>query len=553
MVETGLYHPFSFVSRKDKIDQQTVWQTGYVDIILTGNFTSVTLCNLATDAVLATGTEVTYEVNGVEITAFRLTYEMTGTTKAYINIDDKYFSDGIIETVTSAARYDCILYFFSKNDCSNQYYDWDNDTDELKIGVTYASEITPVFENETRILITDKGKTTKPVRLAKRYRVEFVAPAQMINMLNGMKLNTSNSVLSQYDENPEIINIEIEAQEYEGRMSKFTLTFEFKETLTDGNTCCQDVSLDTIITPETPAGDCADFAVEISETDNELNVILTDEPEGDVAYKWYRNNVFLSAAETISVVGAGDYRVEVTIAGCRATNSWFKDNVCALFSIQTTKVLNEINATASNVPDGETVTWSVVFDGSEVSDELPYTCEASGIYYIYATAGSCQKAAGIFVQLLDDECTFDASIDEDGNTLTADTDAPDPTYLWELETSSGRTEIGSTESITATGSGIYWLTVTNGECSKEAYLYKEPGTTQMIWVGTKISGTETPVIEIDVDSITNPAFELEVSVNGVLQTYVSPTPLTAGQYGISSGKITFGSTLTNATIKVIKR
>jgi hypothetical protein len=331
------------------------------------------------------------------------------------------------------------------------------------------------------------------------------------------------------------------------------MTFEFYDTITDGNTCCEGISIDEILSPEAPSGSCIGFSVEISETSDVLSVVITGAISFTQTYKWYRNNVFLSSASTISVVGAGNYRVDVTDSGCKASASWFKDNVCALFQIQTTKVLNEINATASNVPDGETVSWSVVFEGSEVATALPYECLASGIYYIYGTAGDCQKAAGIFVQLLDDDCAFSVDITEDGNTLTADTDAADPTYLWELETASGRTEIGSTESITAVGSGIYWLTVTNGECSNDSYIYKEPGTTQMIWVGTKISGTETPVIEIDVDSVTNPAFELEVSVNGVLQTYVSPTPLTAGQYGISSGKITFGSTLTNATIKVIKR
>ena len=554
MVETGLYHPFSFVSRKDKIDLQTIWRTGKVDIVITGSFSDVSLKDLTTDATVATATPTTHDINEVTITSFRLTYEMIAGDQLYLSIDDKYFSDCIIEAKTSTLRYDCVMYLFSKNACSNQYYDWDNDTNELEIGVTDASEITPEFEHEETIIITDKGKKTIPVRTSKRYRLEFVAPAQMVNMLEGMKLNDTNYILTQYD-NAQIVNLNYSSEEEpNGRYAKFVLSFEYADTITDGNTCCDDVTIDDILSPETPSGDCEGYTAEIVDTDGTLTVTLTNEPAGTPTYKWYRNNVYLSNASSITIVGAGNYRVDVTDAGCRTSAAYYKDNVCALFSLELTKTLNEINGTVSNVPDGETPSYTVVFEGSEVGTSLPHTATDSGIYYVYATAGECQKVKGIYVEVVESDCEFTVDIEVDGSTLTADTDADTPSYKWELETGSGRTEIGTTESITATGKGIYWLTVTQGACEKETYVYIEPTTEGAIFITmAKMTGTEISVTDLDLGSITQPALELEVYVNGVLQTYVSPTPLTSGQYGISSGKLVFSSALSNATIKIIKR
>jgi hypothetical protein len=59
-----------------------------------------------------------------------------------------------------------------------------------------------------------------------------------------------------------------------------------------------------------------------------------------------------------------------------------------------TSVNNEINGTVSNIPDGETVAYSVVLNGLEVGTSLPYTAAESGIYkgtYTYNFATNSGK------------------------------------------------------------------------------------------------------------------------------------------------------------------
>ena len=76
------------------------------------------------------------------------------------------------------------------------------------------------------------------------------------------------------------------------------------------------------------------------------------------------------------------------------------------FQLELTKTLKSINGTVSNVPDGETESYSVVLNGVEVATSLPYTALEDGIYYVYATAGECNKVKGISVTLEDNDCDY---------------------------------------------------------------------------------------------------------------------------------------------------
>jgi len=335
------------------------------------------------------------------------------------------------------------------------------------------------------------------------------------------------------------------------------LSFEYKETPINTDTCCEIINIDDIISPEYVSGgaECVGFSAEIVNTDGTLSATLTGAPTGVTTYKWYRDNIYLSSATTIDIEAPGNYRVDVTIGQCKTSASYFKDNACALFQIDLTKSGNEINATVSNVPDGETVAYSVVLNGVEVSTSVPYTVAETGTYYVYATAGPCEKSKAIYVVLEDDDCLFTIDITESDGVLTAVTDAVTPSYLWELETSTGRTTVGTASTLQIGAKGIYWLTITNAGCSKSDYIYKEPLSTTGSCVLARTTTTAglqpITVYGIDLTNVVNFTSEILVTLNGVVQTKVSGNPTLANTYGVdSSGRLLFANTLTNALIIV---
>jgi len=210
--------------------------------------------------------------------------------------------------------------------------------------------------------------------------------------------------------------------------------------------------------------------------------------------------------------------------------------------LELTKTLNSINGTVSNVPDGETESYSVVLNGVEVATSLPYTATEDGIYYVYATAGECNKVKGISVTLEDDDCDFTIDIVENGGILEADTDATTPTYQWEFE--------NAAETQVIDGKGIYWLKVTQGDCTKETYLYLEPLTESGIFVRYGGTGTTFTVLGINLLDITNYAGTIKVTVNGVVFSYTAGAP-GLNQYSVNiSGQLVFANSLTNPTIIV---
>ena len=368
------------------VDSQTVYQVSALDIILTGVFSDIILVNAATLAeTTPTKLDYTYTVRGVTVNATRVTSSLTAGSDYYLKIDDFYFSDIIRGTSGT-----CIKWINTFNSCSNQYFDWDTDPTTMKVYLPDPQELSPVIETESETIITEYGQQDKTLRINKKYRMQFVAPIGYNQLLNSLKIN--DSVVFESDP---IINIEVDAQEQDGgRYSLFTLTYQIASELQDGNTCCDIINIDDIISPDNGGGvgECALFAATVTYMSDELEAILTDEPDGTPVYKWYRNGIYLSGASSIITTLAGDYRVEVRIGNCTAKASYYISDACAAFSLELTKVLNTISGAVSNVPAGETETYSVVLNGVEVATALPYTALASGIYYVYATAGSCKKA-----------------------------------------------------------------------------------------------------------------------------------------------------------------
>ena len=538
----GIYHPFLWNTRETDVDNLTIYKIKQLDVILTGQIGSVTLVNAVSGAVTSpTTNSVTWTVKGVTVQATRVSASLSDGVLYYLNVDGIYFSDVITKST-------CTREILSWNSCANQYYDWDSDPVTQKISLFDPVEVAPIIETESETIITEYGQQDKTLRVNKKYRIQFVAPVGYIQILSGLKINDSVTIDSQ-----EIINIEVEAQEQEGgRYSIFTLSYQLKNELQEGSTCCDIINIDDIISPDNGGGgeECEGFTVEIDYTDGELSAVTTGEPEGTPIYKWYRNGIYLSGASSIVTDLYGDYKVEVRIGACTAKANYYIVDECTAFQLELTKTLNSINGTVSNVPDGETESYSVVLNGVEVATSLPYTALEDGIYYVYATAGECNKVKGISVTLEDNDCDFTIDIIENGGILEADTDATTPTYEWAFETSAGRNVIGTAATQVIDGKGIYWLNITQGDCTKETYLYLEPLTESGIFVRYGGTGTTFTVLGINLLDITNYAGTIKVTVNGVVFSYTAGAP-GLNQYSVNiTGQLLFANTLTNPTIIV---
>lgn len=543
MIETGIYNPITLCRSKDEIRKDVVLQVGIISWIFT-DVTSVKLVRASDGVVVSTGTNYNFTYKGEAINSIRLQITLAITpTLYYVLINDTYYSDFYIQ------RNNCNLQIETKNSCINQYHDWETNNGFIYMHLVDAYFAKSEFVSEESIIITDKGQVRNTTSLTERHRVQFVAPIGIEKYINSLKVNdlTNFNTL-------EIKNVDVEVQEQNnGTHGLFTLSFEYVDKFVDAKGCCEVINIDNILNPEIPQGGeiCALFSAEVINTTGTLSATLTSAPVGTPTYKWYRNGIFLSSAATLAVTTPGNYRVDVRVGVCSVSASYFLDNPCNLFELTLTNVNNEINGTVSNVPSGEVVSYSVVKDGIEVATALPYTALANGIYYVYATAGDCEKVKGIFVNLVNSDCDYTLSITDNGTELEAVTTALTPTYSWEFEDGNDRTVIGATATIQVNAKGIYWLTITQGGCSKTVYLYKEPLAETGVFLRTGGTGTTFSIIGINLLNITNFAAEIKVTVNGVVFSYVAGTPTIPNTYGVNvSGQVLVPFSLTNPTIIV---
>ena len=541
MIDTGIYNPFAFVDNLDDIRRDVVLKVGSANMWIFHEASQVQIVSLATGTVVNTGTVLTWDYKGETMSAVRVVFAPIAGVKYYVVVDNVYYSDVVFE------RSDCRLRITTSNSCANQYYDFAT-FGTYFIYLPETQQAKSEFQNEETIIITDKGAKRNVTSLVERHRVQFVAPISFEKYLQTLKVNDTVSI------NQPVKNIEIEVTEQAGgAYGLFTLSYQYADLFEDAKGCCDVLNIDDILNPEIPSGGevCALFSAEVVNTAGTLSATLTNAPAGTPTYKWYRNGIFLTTSPTIAVTTPGNYRVDVKVSVCSVSASYFLDNPCNLFSLTLTNVNNEINGTVSNIPPGETVTYSVVRNGIEVSTSLPYTALESGNYYVYATAGDCEKVAGIFVNLVDSDCDYTLSITDNGTELEAVTDAGTPVYQWEFEDGDSRDVIGSAATVPVSGKGIYWLTVTNGGCSKETYLYKEPLAETGVFVRIGGTGTTFSIVGINLLNITNFAAEIRVTVNGVVFGYVAGTPTLPNTYGVNgSGQILVPFSLTNPTIIV---
>lgn len=550
--KNGIFSPFDFYEAVSDLVTATTHNLGKIDFITSLDITEAVLVNVSTLVETAcTVDQHTYDYKGTSYTRSRITLNSVPSGRYYIKISKGLLNVRYAGFIEGSACSSSILFI---NECNDQNYAWDDDGGAFDVPFEYnlheAKELEPDFERRTETFVNENGEIQKTTQLIPKNNLVVVLPREATSMLNAA---ASCDKIYIGDVTNQVKNVTIKKEDVDSFYSKFTITYEHDQ-LNDINGCCDELNLDTIITEGNGGGgDCTGFSVAISKSSGTLTAVPTGAPSTPT-YRWYRNGVFLSTGTNLITNGvSGSYSVEAFDTGCWRTASLYISDPCEAMQVQPYLTGNDINANIVNPISGYTI--SVVLNGVEVATSLPYTALASGNYYVYATAGDCTKGGGVVVDLTNLDCSFTVSINENGNTLEAVTSASSPTYQWELETAAGRTIIGTAATQELQGQGIYFLTVTDG-CSKEAYIYYQPDGGEVVNYLTKVDGYEHTVYGIDLLSITSPATQLEVEINGVGAIYTASAPTATNEYSINaSGQLITWSAipLSNGTLKIYKK
>lgn len=232
---------------------------------------------------------------------------------------------------------------------------------------------------------------------------------------------------------------------------------------------------------------CDDIEFSISEQSNSLVANVSGTPSTfSVAWYWRASNtspwqLIISNASSVSLGQYGQYRAILTAAGCgQYIDSYLYQNPCAGFDVRIRRSTG--NGVVAEVPTnftGTTYVWE--FNDGTGWVTLPDTGSAivaleTGDYRVTAINGDCEDQDVFYILISEiDACDFDVSIDVNDTTASANTDADNPTYQWTFENEVGQVTIGTGSTANLVETGIYWLTVTSGDCIKRAYtFYKAP-------------------------------------------------------------------------------
>ena len=157
----GIYHPFLWNKTRSEVDNMTVYKVALLDVIFTGQVSSVELINANTGASIGpTISAQTWTVRGVTIQATRVTASLSANVFYYLVVDGLYS-----DMITGAS---CNKVIQSFNSCSNQYYDWDTDPFTQRIYLHDTQEVAPIIETESETVITETGQQDKTVRINKK-------------------------------------------------------------------------------------------------------------------------------------------------------------------------------------------------------------------------------------------------------------------------------------------------------------------------------------------------------------------------------------------------
>jgi hypothetical protein len=228
---------------------------------------------------------------------------------------------------------------------------------------------------------------------------------------------------------------------------------------------------------------CDDVEFSVTESGNTLTANVSGTPSTyTVAWYWRANaqsawSLLINGASSVSLGSYGIYRAVLTAAACgQYLDQYLYSDPCALFDVRIRRSTG--NGVVAEVPTGFTgTTFAWEFNDGTGWVDLDDTVAAivaleTGDYRVTATNGDCEDVDVFYILVNEtDDCDFELSITKSGATATAVTDAVSPTYLWSRENETGQINVGSASVLTMTETGIYWLTVTSGDCVKRAYTF----------------------------------------------------------------------------------
>lgn len=546
-MDFGRLNPFRWNDKLAQISASTVYRIGTMYFCVNGAATCK-MVNIDTGAeTTMSATPVTWVINGQSLTVTCFFAITIPGSRYYLKLTQgatTKYSD-YIEILGT----DCLDTIILNNSCDTFSFPFTQAPYSYYISLPFPQLDAPTTESTYETLITENGERKKLISQTTRHSIWFVQPKWYRNVLASLSVSDSST----YRGN-NIKNVEFTEEAIDEEMSQFTVSFEYED-LREGNDCCTVVNLDDIQNNEEGGGsECPGFSVTITESSGTLTPTIIGGSGGSVLYKWFKDGLFISSAPTLTVSQSGEYRVDVNDDGCRASGSYYIENVCNLMSVKVFSYLNWVTADISNIPAGCSPTIEVLLNGVVKSTTIPYEATESGVYFIKVKACDCQRSGAAFVNYSVENCNFSLSINRVSNVLQAVTDAVSPIYLWERETGSGIVTVGATANINISEKGIYWLTVTDGGCSQKEYIYLEPLAESGVFARYGGIGTSFQVLGINLLNIVDYAGQILVTVNGVEFSHVGGVPSAPNTYGVDgvTGNLLVPFSLSNPAIIIRK-
>lgn len=263
-------------------------------------------------------------------------------------------------------------------------------------------------------------------------------------------------------------------------------------------------------------------------------------------YVWKFNGSVLSGQTNSycpTSYGNGIYTVEVTCGTCIVSDSITVQPPCTM-EVAISVSGTVLTAVVTNCAGTKNYQWYKLVNGTWQTvgtNSASYTTTGNGWYKVQVTcvATGCFKEAEInFFQ----NCTSSVSISTVGNVLTANPSGctGSSTYYWEYSINNGTswTFVGTTQSITATVSALYRVTMTCDGCISTAQKYHQMPCTTGVSISVSGSGATVTLTANVTGCGANPITYLWERLSGGTWLFVgstqSVTVTTVGTYRITA-------------------
>lgn len=224
---------------------------------------------------------------------------------------------------------------------------------------------------------------------------------------------------------------------------------------------------------------CPNLIVSIDASSTpDLTAVVSGTPVTPIVKKWYKNGVFYSTADTITMgADSATYELRVKVDGCfEKTAAHTYVNECTAFKIIPTVVGATLTVNYESPPVGSTPTVEVKnSDGTVVASSLPYTPTESDNYVLEVTAGDCFKTETVYINAAAaNSCSHTASIDVVGAEYQGILGNPPSgaftaSYEWLRVTPDNLLATVSTaQNFTPSETGFYYFRASIGGCMVES-------------------------------------------------------------------------------------